>query len=388
MRPWLFALIVAFGCGRARYEPACATVDCNGHGVCAVLPDGEPRCFCEPGYALRDDVTCIVATGLDDGGPDGARDSGDGARDSDAEDGHASRDADASDPDADAAADAAVAPACAAHAECAADSSCSPSTGACVLASSITCGMPAAEGGARALYELCTPETACGPGLVCRPQRFGLDRTTLQYGFGEGVCLRACDPCASTCDASQDCFPIESGGGFCHPGPLFRIGELAGGGVCVAGATSTGTSGPGICTKLCLPDDRGFLDSRAFGAGTSVQCPAGQHCRLHIQALVGDLYDCNVGELAEVGEPCGVACRYPATCKLGGICSPPDCHAAPCPTAVGCFDIVPAFGTGFSACIPDASLPYGEACAVDRNCRAGLVCAATPPSTFLRCRGP
>jgi len=44
-------------------EPvSCEGVTCSGHGTCRVVPDVGPMCECEPGYRVKDRVTC-VATG-------------------------------------------------------------------------------------------------------------------------------------------------------------------------------------------------------------------------------------------------------------------------------------------------------------------------------------
>lgn len=90
-------LAVAGGCGGTIVEGtgetglggACAPVDCDGHGTCAVTPEGDPICACVMGFHNEGPTRCVEDgpdgtgtgsggdAGTGGGGSDGSGDSGD-----------------------------------------------------------------------------------------------------------------------------------------------------------------------------------------------------------------------------------------------------------------------------------------------------------------------
>ncbi len=50
-------ILFSFGCSDTK--ALCSGIDCSGHGFCRLSPYNEPQCFCDPGYRIHDETSCV-----------------------------------------------------------------------------------------------------------------------------------------------------------------------------------------------------------------------------------------------------------------------------------------------------------------------------------------
>ncbi len=436
-------LVAPFGCKDEEtvLAPAevCKDVDCSGHGRCAVTAENTAVCLCDPGYhaegldceadtpgAECDGVscsghgTCVVVQGepnypmcvCDEGyhlvgrtnrvedqgggglecGPGTVEYEGQCIPKEECPNGDCTPDI------------------CNSAADCESGEVCVYETGECVPASEFQCEPPAEPEGDQGPGRYCgvqtkpdgsTVEHWCASGLRCVDhwwmlQEDGSWEPVREYyvyeEFLTGRCMEACNPCEGDCSDGRPCIGLESGGGFCAPGPLAVEGEVCRVGpvetaYCEAGTMCHHESPAGDmnivhCGRMCVPEDLSVLHGNHWLPSTD--CPAGSVCTCSETLDVGFHCTCQPGELTPVGGSCGEGSPG-AVCEPGSRCVNTNLQngkAVPGTCSTDSGDCPPGVNLRFQgrtaypreACVAPGAVKAGGYCEEDIDCEPPLKC--------------